>query len=255
MGLICILIILIILGCTSQQKVVENRLQYNAVERNITIDGDISDWEGIDRNVVEGADSLWINEDLSREKWAGNEDLSFSWSGAWYGNKFYFLIEVIDNDVQPCIREFSWINDCVEIQFDPKNLEGERITGVSVDTPIPDRVGKEINGYEMHFLPCEPPKVYLDDTQAVYRLENEQTKMFYEQWDGEITRKLTDNGYVLEIGFSVPDLELEPGMVVGLDVAVGDDDGSERKSLMIWTGKQVAFWITMDHFGKMTLVH
>ncbi len=252
--LFLLLVMFIISGCASHHTAIDKRLEYNAVERNIKIDGDVRDWKGIKKNVVQGADYLWINEDLLPEKWAGNNDLSFSWSGAWYGNKFYFLVEVTDNNLQPCIREFSWINDCVEVLFDPRNLEGERITGVSVDTPIPDRIGKKINGYEIHFLPCDPPKVYLDDTQVVYRLENEQTRMFYEQWDGEIKTRLTDNGYLLEIAFTVPDLDLKPGMVVGLDLAVGDDDGNERKSLMTWTGKQVAFWITMDFFGKMTLV-
>jgi hypothetical protein len=241
-------------GCILHHQAVDSCLQYNAVKREIKVDGDSGEWEGIKRNIVQGVSHLWINEELPREKWEGNRDLSFSWSGAWYGNKFYFLIEVNDNNLQPCIREFSWLNDCVEIQFDPRNLKGERITGVSVDTPIPDRIGKKINGYEMHFLPCDPPKVYLDDTQEVYRLENEQTQIFYEQWDGEIKRKLTEKGYVLEIGFSVPDLQLRPTMIVGLDVAVGDDDGNERKSLMLWTGKQVPFWITMDYFGKMILV-
>ena len=106
----------------------------------------------------------------------------------------------------------------------------------------------------MHFLPCSPPRVYLDDTKAVYRLENAQTEMFFRQWDGQIKTRQTDKGYLLEIGFTVPDLKLKPGMVVGLDVAVGDDDGNQRKSLMTWTGKQVAFWITMDYFGKMKLV-
>ena len=33
-----------------------------------------------------------------------------------------------------------------------------------------------------------------------------------------------------------------------------DDDGDGRKSLQIWTGRQVDFWITMDHYGKLRLV-
>lgn len=247
-------IIFALSGCTMEQQEIDRQLHYNAVEKQITINGNISDWEAIDKNIVQGAKHLWTDQDLTQKKWQGNDDHSFSWRAAWYKNKFYFLIEVTDDNPQPCTREFSWINDCVEIQFDPKNLEGERITGVTVDTPIQERIGKKINGYEMHFLPCFPPRVYLDDTRAVYRLENDQNEMFFSQWDGEIETKLTDNGYLLEIGLSVPGLKLKPGMIVGLDVAVGDDDGNERKSLMLWTGKQVAFWITMDYYGKMKLV-
>ncbi len=254
LSLVNTLILFGVLGCGIEQLEVDKQLQYNALQRQIKVDGDISDWQGIAKNIVQGADHLWTNEDLTREKWRGNDDHSFSWRGAWYKDKFYFLIEVTDDNLQPCTREFSWINECVEIQFDPRNLEGERIAGVVAATPIPERIGKKINGYEMHFLPCSEPRVYLDDTKAVYRLENAQTQMFTDQWAGEIETRRTDKGYLLEIGFTVPDLKLKPGMTVGLDVAVGDDDGNARKSLMLWTARQVPFWITMDYFGKMKLV-
>jgi len=245
--------IIVLYGCAHKTPTVPRQPHYNTVERNIKVDGNIKDWQGIEKNLVQGAKHLWIGQGMTLDKWHGNNDHSFSWRAAWFQNKIYFLVEVTDNNFQPCIREYTWLNDCVEIQFDPRNLAGDRIENVTVDTPLQERIGKRLRGYEMHFLPCSPPRVYLDDTKTIYRLENVQNDIFFHQWNGEIETKRTDKGYLLEIGFSVPQLKLAPDMIMGLDVAVGDDDGQERKSLMLWTGRQVPFWITMDQYGSLTL--
>ena len=237
-------------GCNMEGR----HLRYHAVKRQIEVDGDASDWMDAKGNVVQGSDHLWFGQGLIPEKWQGNEDHSFCWKAAWFDNKLYFLIEVTDDNLQPCIRECSWLNDCVEILLDYKNREGQRIEGVVTSTPLEERLGKNLRGYELHFLPCSPPRIYISDVKAIYRLENAQNEMFYNEWDGQAEIKQTNIGYVMEVGFRVPGLELKPDMVMGVDVAVGDDDGNERKSLMLWTGKQVDFWITMDNYGKMILV-
>jgi len=247
------LVVLSIAGCT-KEKDMEKQLSYNFIEKQIKVNGDVSDWEGIEQNIVQGADQLWLGQGMTLEKWKGNDDHSFKWKGAWHGNKLYFLVEVTDDNPQPCDKEFSWINDVVEILIDPQNLEGERIEGVGEDTPIEERLGKKQRGYEMHFLPSSPPKVYLEDSKAIYRLESFQNDMFSKKWAGEIVTKRTSNGYLIEIGLSVPGINLKPDMIMGLEVGVGDDDGNERKSLMTWTGRQVPFWINMDNYGKIKLV-
>ena len=244
-----------IAGCSTEPSIMDKCLRFDAVEKKISVDGDTNDWIGIQQNIVQGSGHLWIDakSGLARENWKGNDDLSFCWRSTWYNDKIYFLIEVTDDNSQPCIREYSWLNDSVEIQFDPRNLEGERIKGIELTTPLQERIGHQIRGYEMHFLPCAEPKVFLDDTKTVYRLENFQNDLFLNEWNGEIEASQSAKGYFIEIGFQVPGLKLKPGMVMGLDVAVGDDDGNKRKSLMLWTGKQIPFWITMDYYGKMTL--
>ena len=63
----------------------------------------------------------------------------------------------------------------------------------------------------------------------------------------------TGDGYLVEVSFTLPDVKLRPGMVFGLDTGVVDDDGQGMKSLQLWTGNQVEFWITMDHYGQVTL--
>ena len=69
-------------------------------------------------------------------------------------------------------------------------------------------------GYEMHFLPSSPPRVYLDhrDQYATNKPHNDRVA---KRWHGGIVAKRTATGYLLEIGFSVPDLVLKPGLVLG----------------------------------------
>ena len=244
-----------IIGCFKQQNINNSKIfQYDILEKKIIVDGDASDWFGVNKIVVEGADHLWLGQDMILEKWHGNEDLSYSWRSTWFGNKLYFLFEIDDNNFQKPKQEYSWLNDCVEIQLDPRNLGGSRIEGVDKNTSLNDRFGKKQRGYELHFLPSFPPRVYLKDTVSIYYSNEPQNDMFTEKWSGEIKVRKTDFGYMMEFGFSVPDLKLKPGFIMGIETAVGDDDGDGRKSLMIWTGKQVDFWINMDNYGKVKLI-
>ena len=47
------------------------------------------------------------------------------------------------------------------------------------------------------------------------------------------------------------DLIISTGVIVGMDVDVRDDDGEGRKSLMIWSGVNNEFWLTMDKYPKV----
>ena len=96
---------------------------------------------------------------------------------------------------------------------------------------------------------------FVDDTLSpMYPLNNPQTDYFNEIWVGEAVVKMTDDGYIMEIGFQIPGLELGEGMIFSIDTDVCDDDGDGRKSLQIWSGKQVDFWKTKDHCGEVQLV-
>ncbi len=225
-----------------------NHPKYELVKRQITVDGDPSDWEGVEENVVAGKDHLWLGQGMTLEKWKGDEDHSFRWRAAWNDNKLYFLFEVTDDHhADPPMQENSWKNECIEILLDPKNQKGERKI---------EQDGKEVlRGYEIHFVPTSPVLVFLDDTLSpLYPMDNPQNELFEQQWSGEAKMQKTETGYVVEVGFSVPDLTLEPNIVLGLDTTVCDDDGQGRKSLQMWSGNQVEFWLTMDHYGEGTLV-
>jgi len=81
-----------------------------------------------------------------------------------------------------------------------------------------------------------------------------QTERFRKEWNGQTAVQKTDTGYIMEIAFSIPGVELKPGLRMGMDTDTCDDDGQSRKSLQIWASGQVDFWLTMAHYGKVTLV-
>ena len=236
-----------ICGCT------ENIKTAPAPNRTIVVDGEIGDWADVPENRAEGIDLLWAGQGIDPATWEGNDDLSFTWKAAWNGTHLYFLINVTDDHLSPFEQPFSWENDCVEIYIDPEGRGGERIEGVVADTPHEDRIGRTINGYEMHFLPTVPPKVYLDDTVARYRMEAPQNELFQQEWQGEIEVRPTSGGYLIEIGLTIPDVSLYSGKVMGVDIGLCDDDGNGRDALMLWSGDKGEFWITMDNFGQLQI--
>ena len=45
---------------------------------------------------------------------------------------------------------------------------------------------------------------------------------------------------------------ISSGHIVGLDVDVCYDDGQGGKSLMIWSGTEKEFWLTMNEYPMIT---
>ncbi len=54
---------------------------------------------------------------MTREKWRGNEDLSYRWRAAWSGDKLYFLFEVTDDRVIPAGQTSSYLCDCISQSY------------------------------------------------------------------------------------------------------------------------------------------
>ncbi len=222
-------------------------------KQKIIVDGATDDWDGITAYEINSKDHLWLGEGLPEGAWKGPADFSFSFKKAWYDGRMYFLIEVTDDVLSDFDQEYAWLNDCIEIHLDPMALGGDRIEGIGLEHSLEDRFGRKLRGYEMQFLPSDPPKAFVDDTKGVYYTNKDQTDYFKDAWNGEMVAKKTDTGYLMEIGFTVPGVDFQSGHQVGLDVAVCDDDGDGRKSLLIWSGYKGAFWLTMDNFIKMML--
>ena len=244
------LLVCICAGCASTDPDGRKALPptYDMAQRAITVDADVSDWQGIAANRVDGSEHLWFGQDMTPEKWKGNADHSYQWRAAWFGNKLYFLFEVTDDIVvDPAQQPNSFLNDCIEILLDPRNQGGPRF----------DEVGgkKTLHGYEMHFLPSGGQLVFVDDALSpMYPMAHPQNDLFREKWEGQTAVRKTETGYIMEIAFAIPGVELKPGMVMGMDTDTCDDDGQGRKSLQIWAGQTVEFWLTMDHYGKVRLV-
>ncbi len=235
------------MGCSSIKTNESTEPIYDIAKRAIAVDADISDWEGVAANHVEGREHLWYGQGMTPEKWKGDADHSFQWRAAWFENKLYFLIEATDDIVvDPAQQPNSFLNDCIEILIDPGNQGGPRFDEGDGQ--------KTLNGYELHFLPSKGQLAFIDDALSpMYPMDHPQNELFREGWAGQTAARKTDSGYIMEIAFSIPGVALKPGMVMGMEIGIGDDDGEGRKSLQIWTGRQVDFWLTMDHYGKVTL--
>ncbi len=247
------LVSFIVFSCKNKDKSQSVTKDIEISRQQIKVDGKSSDWSLILSTQVENKEHLWIGEGVPSGKWEGNEDLSYSWKTAWDKNKIYFLFEVKDDTLSNFDQTYAWMNDCIEIYIDPNRKGGDRITGIDSKNSLEDRIGKTIRGYEMQFLPSHPPKVFLNDTKSVYFSNQDQNSVFKEVWQGEIAVNKTTDGYVMEIGFSLPGVSFNPGYKIGMDLAICDDDGDGRKSLMKWSDYKGEFWLTMDNFKSMAL--
>ncbi|MEN8194435.1 MAG: sugar-binding protein [Bacteroidota bacterium] len=208
----------------------------------ITVDGNIDDWKDIEGIEVANSSKLWIGQGMIKENWKGKEDLSFTWKAAYSSNKIYFVFDVSDDVfLDSAQQKLSYLNDVIEIMLDPNNKKGDRFEIINNK--------KHLNGYEMHFLPSRGNEVFIDDSLIPeYRMDLKQNDLFSDKWEGEIASSKTNNGYVLELGFKIPDTKLISGKEIGLDVDVCDDDGNGRKSLLLWSGENNEFWLTMEKY-------
>jgi len=211
---------------------------FRAPERAIKVDGNPDDWKGIEAQSVKGRDSLYRSVSMPLGRWRDDRDLSFTWRAAWEGTKLYFLFEVTDDKVLEPTREFSFKNDCIEIFLDHKHQQGLRIGK-----------DREIRGHELHFLSIKSARVYIND----FKLAEPANETFRRDWTGQVAIRRTEDGYLAEVGFAVPRTTLKAGAVMGIELAVCDDDGSGRESQLLWTGKQVKYWQTMDDYGELIL--
>jgi hypothetical protein len=226
---------------------------YVMKNQEIVVDGNPDDWKDINAISINSKENLWFGEGLPEGEWKGEDDLSFQWRGTHHDGKLFFLIEVRDDTLSNFDQGYAWMNDCVEIHVDHQGLKGDRIIGINTENSFEDRLGKRLRGHEMQFLPSEPAKVYFDDSRSVYYTDSVQTALLIKDWHGSVVSRKTDWGYLIEIGFAIPNFYVQSGQTMGMDLAVCDDDGKGRKSLLLWSGFKGPFWLTMDNFKQIVL--
>ncbi len=252
------IVVLGFLQCMSANKAtsdhtMEAEKKYLVKKQKIVVDGNTNDWANIEAVNVNGRDNLWMGEGLPEGNWHGDQDLSFSWKIAHDDGKLFFLIEVKDDTLSNFNQEFAWLNDCVEIHLDHQHLKGDRIEGINSKSSLQDRFGRRLFGHEMQFLPSASPKVFFDDSKQVYYTNTPQTDLFEKDWHGKVVIKRVMGGYIMETGFAIPNFFAYSSQKMGVDIAVCDDDGKGRKSLMVTSGFKGAFWLTMDNFIQLVL--
>jgi len=246
------------LQCHSDKQIkarqsVTKQIGYAVKKQKITVDGNTGDWANIEAVKISDSNNLWIGDGVPKGNWKGSQDLSFSWKIAHNDGKLFFLIEVKDDSLSGFNQEFAWLNDCVEIHLDHQHLKGNRIEGINSKSSLKDRFGKRLYGHEMQFLPSIAPKVFFDDSKQIYYTNAPQTDAFEKDWHGEVVTKRVVGGYVMEIGFALPNFYAASSQKMGVEIAVCDDDGKGRKTLMTSSGFQGEFWLTMDNFIQLDL--
>lgn len=93
-------------------------LQVPRIDFNVEIDGDLSEWGTVPRNIR--ADMLRI-ESFNPALAGGAEDLSASGWLAWDAEALYFALEVRDNTIHLPINTVVWDFDSLQIAFDGLN--------------------------------------------------------------------------------------------------------------------------------------
>lgn len=242
-------------SCSQNQTntIQQNKNEFEITNHKIVIDGNSDDWNSIPATSVETKDHLWLGGGLPAGEWQGINDLSFDWKVAHNDGKLFFLFEVKDDTLSNFDQQHSWMNDCIEIYLDHQNIGGNRITEIASANTLQDRIGKRLRGHELHFLPSVESSVFLDDTEQIYYTDSAQTETFKKQWHGQVVTTKTTDGYIMEIAFAMPNFYAQAGDKIGIDVGICDDDGSGRKSLLLWSAYKGEFWLTMDNFKKAVL--
>lgn len=232
-------------GCATFEQAPVGPAYYGAVEKAHVTDGLDADWDNTQACLVNGQERLWLGENTVAEGWHGNDDLSYRWKAAWYGDKLHFLFVISDEHVMWIpMQAQAFLNDCILLYLDPRNVRGPRVS---------QDAGREaVNGYELLFVPCNPPRVYLNAKDG-YSTDRPQNAQFAAEWAGKIDTRAFANGYVIEVEFAIPGVHPAAGSVLGVQTAVCDDDGVGRESVMIWPGTAGEFRTSMDDYGTLGL--
>ena len=213
---------------------------YSVAHQKITVDGSFDDWTGIPFVEMNKEEHLFVwDETLSKNNWNGPEDFSVRWRAAWFENKLYFQIQVTDDVLAEPAHANTWGCDSTELFFDPTNSNGKKS-----DNAV---------GYEIHWGPWSPEHVWID--AVGFDRATPGTQEYKNIFNGESVLRLTDTGYAVEAGLSLPGIDLEAGTVIGMEFVSNDDDGSTRESQMTMNQNvgPTPFWDDMSNFIDLYL--
>jgi len=190
----------------------------------MTIDGDTSEatWDAIPRNFINKLQMGTVDDSL---------DLSGFWKATWDTENLYVLVDVTDQ------TKFnygegsgtSWENDNVELYFD---LHNDKTGGVADD---------------------------IDNILYRFSWNLTEQESFNAIWDGvEFGQLDKSDGYIFEIKIPWDALrhevffELTNGLVLGFDVALSDNEGSGRETVMNWSNPN-SDWLDLSGVGDIQL--
>lgn len=211
-------------------------------DREIKIDGNLSDWKGIEPLLINRVDQ--VDPRMGSGKWQGPDDLSARIYAAMDDKNLYFAADITDNDPMNNIfrDNDTWQGDCVEIFFEAQDIPDTDDAGLT-DTR---RLNGGKTGYEYQILinpgdRGKAPQIWFtnrDSGMGDINIERIRGTSGENAIGGEISSKKTEHGYVIEAMIPLNNFgsfEPQEGMRIGFDVAISDADSPEkdRKSSMI----------------------
>jgi tetratricopeptide (TPR) repeat protein len=185
--------------------------------------------------VIDGkAENLWSNakryeiDNVIYSPATSDEDLSAYYKAMWDAENLYLLVDVIDDELKNDSVEFYY-DDTVELFIDADNSKNS---------------GYGENDYTYNFN-WDRSSPSMEERGQPYEL-------------GEIKSALVTsaNGYQLEVKlpWSTLGTKPAPGVKIGLDVHVNDDDdGGERDTKLTWRDKYDNAWQNPSVFGTVEL--
>ncbi len=158
---------------------------------------------------------------------ASQADLSAGFKALWDKDYLYLLVEVTDDQRQGDSDEF-WQDDGIEVFIDADNSKSSEYGS---------------GDYQFYFS-------WKDDWATVGEARGNGTTGV------KLSGTKTDTGYRVKIRFAWSTLGVKPapGVSIGLDVQVNDDDdGGQRDSKIAWNAVTDDAWINPQAFGTAQL--
>ena len=173
-------------------------------------------------------------ENISLGSVSSADDLSAGFKSFWNNENLYLLVSVKDDNPLRNNGNNFWLDDCVEIYFD-LGYEKSRLYD---DNNIQLRINFDVDSVTTG--------VYYDSVNDTWH-----------HWDNiqqiEFTQIITDSGYTFEIQipYTAFDLTSWPEKAVGFDIAVADNDSSERETWISWNDWDGTSYYNSSHMGNL----
>jgi len=221
----------------------------------IVIDGDLSDWRGLDvkaqpmENFITGIKGL--------QKPSGKEDLSGDFRCVVDPDNIYVAIRVRDDKIIFGEEEFGlyWHDDSVEIY-----LDGDLVPpSEKKEIPNPDLIpwDYDVNDAQIRISMDQARNIVMDGA-SLFDQRLVQLPGLWESLGVVAAIKENSSGYTVEVKIPqqafIPIL-LEKGSQIGFGVMVyDDDDGGRADSKISWTQDPDSIsWKSTRHLGRLRI--
>lgn len=204
----------------------------------VNLDANLGEWKFAVPTIVDVEEQLY---DVFQGDWIDAEDCSGTVYMMYDDDYIYVAGEFKDEElIAEQMAGNIWMNECLEIFFDPQNIDIDAAAGHSVH-------------YQFGFAPSGP-----SDKPQVWNWCNPNAGKAQQDCSGYVSlaSKLLSpyTGYILEGSIEISELDdlkdiIEPGTVIGYHIAIDDSDVDANRDLQItWSSYEAHDQL---HFGDL----